>query len=124
MFQFPSFPAHGYGFTMGFQGTTPGAFPHLRHLRIKACLATPRSFSQLCHVFHRLSTPKHPPWTLSYLVLIFYALDLDHTFLPDFQRPALRNTPAKPPSLSVQGVVEATGLEPVTFALQTQCSSN
>ncbi len=30
-------------------------------------------------------------------------------------------TPIPTPS---RGLVEATGLEPVTFALQTQCSSN
>lgn len=60
---------HGYGFTVGCQGTTPGAFPHLRDPRIKACLAAPRGLSQLCHVFRRLSTPKHPPRTLSCLVL-------------------------------------------------------
>ena len=80
MFQFPSFPTHGYVFTMSFQGTTPGAFPHLRNLRIKACLATPRSFSQLSHVFHRLSTPKHPPCTLSCLVCDLYALDFGLIF--------------------------------------------
>ena len=41
-----------------------------RHLRIKACLATPRSLSQPCHVFHRFLTPKHPPYTLCSLTAI------------------------------------------------------
>ena len=64
MFQFPPFPAHGYGFTMGCRGMTLGALPHLRNPRINACLAAPRGISQLCHVFLRLWTPDHPPCTL------------------------------------------------------------
>ncbi len=67
MFQFPSFPAPGYGFTRNCTGITPCALPHLRDPRIKACLTASRGLSQLCHVFLRLSTPKHPPCTLSCL---------------------------------------------------------
>ena len=54
MFQFPSFPTHDYGFTMGCRRMTTGALPHLRNPRVTACLAATRGLSQLCHVFHRL----------------------------------------------------------------------
>ena len=39
-----------------------------------ACLAAPRSFSQLCHDLHRLWTPRHPPCTLSSLTTLFIEL--------------------------------------------------
>src|SRR5262245_49814326 len=38
-----------------------------RDLRIKACLAAPRSLSHPRHVFHSFSAPRHPPYTLSSL---------------------------------------------------------
>jgi hypothetical protein len=78
MFQFPAFPAQSYVFTMGCSGMTPNAFPHLRNPRINACLTASRGLSQLCHVFHRLLTPKHPPCTLSYLVYLLRSI-LDYT---------------------------------------------
>ena len=37
------------------------------HLRVSAWLAAHRSFTQPSHVLHRLSTPEHPPITLSNL---------------------------------------------------------
>ena len=46
-----------------------GRFPDLGDLRIKACLAAPRSLSQPSHVLHRLWTPRHPPYTLSSLTI-------------------------------------------------------
>lgn len=79
-------PPHGYGFTVGSWSTTSMAFPHLRNPWIKACLAAPQGLSQLCHVFHRLSTPKHSPCTLLRLVLFSLRSRLVH-LLPDFQRP-------------------------------------
>ncbi len=51
----------------------------------------------------------------------FLALDLlDRCFSPDFQGSESRHGEFR----GLPPVVEATGLEPVTFALQTQCSSN
>lgn len=50
---------------------SPGRFPDLGDLRIKACLAAPRSFSQLNHVLRRLWTPRHPPCTLRSLTTLF-----------------------------------------------------
>ena len=66
MFQFPAFPP-----LARFQEMIPGRFPDLGDLRIKACLAAPRSFSQLSHDLHRLWTPRHPPCTLSSLTTLF-----------------------------------------------------
>ena len=37
------------------------------NLRVKGWLAPHRSLSQLPHVLHRLSMPRHPPKTLDYL---------------------------------------------------------
>ena len=37
------------------------------YLRVNAWLAAYRSFTQPSHVLHRLSTPEHPPNTLSNL---------------------------------------------------------
>ena len=62
MFQFPAFPT-----LSRYQEINPGRFPDLGDLRITACLAAPRSFSQLSHVLRRLWTPRHPPYTLSNL---------------------------------------------------------
>ena len=85
-FSSPRSLPHGYGFTMGCRGTTPGAFPHLRNPRINACLAAPRGLSQLCHVFLRLWTPDHPPCTLLCLDLLSRSIFFDERFLPCFQR--------------------------------------
>ena len=50
---------------------SPGRFPDLGDLRITACSAAPRSFSQLGHVLLRLWTPRHPPCTLCSLTTLF-----------------------------------------------------
>lgn len=65
MFQFPTFPSLARRWDI-----TPNRFPDLGHLRVKACLAAHRSFSQLNHVLRRLWTPRHPPYTLSNLPII------------------------------------------------------
>ena len=39
-----------------------------RDLRIKGCLAPPRSLSQLYYVFHRHKEPRHPPYALNFLL--------------------------------------------------------
>ena len=80
MFQFPAFPA-----LSRHQEMNPGRFPDLGNLRIKAYLAAPRSFSQLCHVLRRLWTPRHPPCTLRSLTTLFLELDvLDFAVIPRF----------------------------------------
>ncbi len=66
MFQFSAFPT-----LTGRWEINPIRFPYLGNLRIKAHLAAPRSFSQLCHDLLRLWTPRHPPYTLRSLT---YAL--------------------------------------------------
>ena len=48
-------------------GDEPRPVSGFGHLRVKAWLAAHRSLSQPSHVLHRLSTPRHPPGTLSNL---------------------------------------------------------
>ena len=52
-------------------GDESQAVSRFGHLRIKACLAAPRSFSQPNHVLHRPWTPRHPPCTLRSLTTLF-----------------------------------------------------
>ena len=149
MFQFPAFPT-----LSRHQEMNPGRFPDLGHLRIKARLAAPRSFSQLCHALHRLWTPRHPPCTLCSLTTLFLYCVVLHV-LPIhlyFQRTRsatradrllyfsfqsgpcaasaaawYHDVPAWLPELptaSSRGMVEATGFEPTTAWLQTRCSTN
>ena len=48
-------------------GDEPRPVSGFGNLRVKVWLATHRSLSQPSHVLHRLSTPRHPPGTLSNL---------------------------------------------------------
>jgi hypothetical protein len=48
-------------------GHDPSRVSPFGHLRVKGWLAPHRSFSQLPHVLHRLSIPRHPPSTLLHL---------------------------------------------------------
>lgn len=54
------------------------------HLRVNAWLAAHRSFTQPSHVLRRLSTPEHPPITLSNLTTfteenrVALEINLDH----------------------------------------------
>ena len=48
-------------------GDEPRPVSGFGNLRVKVWLATHRSISQPSHVLHRLSTPRHPPGTLSNL---------------------------------------------------------
>jgi hypothetical protein len=66
MFQFPAFPP-----LARCQEMSPGRFPDLGDLRITACSAASRSFSQLSHVLLGLWTPRHPPCTLCSLTTLF-----------------------------------------------------
>ena len=66
MFQFSAFPPFSR-----LQEMNLGRFPDLGDLRIIACLAAPRSLSQLCYVLRRLWTPRHPPCTLQNLTFLF-----------------------------------------------------
>lgn len=79
MFQFPAFPPY----MVRRREMSPARFPDLGHLRIKACLAAPRSFSQLSHDLHRLWTPRHPPYTLISLTTLLFS------WLPTFSQSTL-----------------------------------
>ena len=48
-------------------GDEPRPVSGFGHLRVNAWLAAHRSLTQPSHVLHRLSTPRHPPGTLSNL---------------------------------------------------------
>ena len=90
MFQFPAFPP-----LARFQEMIPGRFPDLGDLRIKACLAAPRSFSQLSHDLHRLWTPRHPPCTLSSLTTLFLNSFVVGHYIPN--SPCFQRTPRVSP---------------------------
>jgi hypothetical protein len=68
MFQFPTLLS-----LAGYWGL-PQSVSGFGHLRVKVCLATHRSFSQLNHVLHQLWTPRHPPYTLSNLPIISFSV--------------------------------------------------
>ena len=143
MFQFPAFPT-----LSRHQEMNPGRFPDLGHLRIKARLAAPRSFSQLCHALHRLWTPRHPPCTLGSLTTLFVLRGAPRSFYsPCFQRSRHTTRAGRCSFPSRSGascdgesavcdalavthwrrgleLVEATGFEPTTAWLQTRCSTN
>jgi hypothetical protein len=69
MFQFSSFASATYGFSRGCRSILRPV-SGFGHLRINAWLAAPRSLAQPSHVLRRLSTPKHPPDTLSNLTTL------------------------------------------------------
>src|SRR5690606_24768450 len=84
------------------------------YLRIQACSAAPRSFSQPCHVLHRFLAPKHPPCTLG-------SLTTASSKQTDSQRTnsrPMRRSPAIriPPRSCVPGLEtgEHLGLQPQT----------
>ena len=125
-----------------------------RHLRIKACLAAPRSLSQPRHVFHRFLAPKHPPNTLRSLTT--FILRQTHGLAENKPRSISKclfgsryhyqtiNFQRAQPHLTLrwetylscsgyadigslnvpQNLVEMIGIEPTTPALQRQCSPN
>ena len=85
MFQFPAFPTLARR-----QEISPGRFPDLGDLRIKARLTAPRSLSQLCHALRRLWIPRHPPYTLCSLTTHFVLRDVHvHSTTPCSQRTVL-----------------------------------
>ena len=104
----------------------PNRFPDLGDLRVRACLAAYRSFSQLNHVLHQLWTPRHPPYTLSNLPIILYSVryQVFPIHLVFKERPELGSRLNLLSTDDVSGVVEAKGLEPTTAWLQTRCSTN
>ena len=136
MFQFPPFPRPPYGFRRAFRGMTPGAFPHLRDPRIKACLRLPEAYRSYATSFvgsrrqgiHR--TPFSCLATRS--ILVAGSMFSLRTSLSKIDAPPPRSAQATRPrhgrglaigSPDPRLVVEATGFEPTTFWLQTRCST-
>ena len=77
MYQFPSFPTRHYVFMTGSWGK-PHAVSRSRKSPGQSLLAAHRSLSQLNHVLHRLSAPRHPPCALCSLTLSSLARVLGH----------------------------------------------
>ena len=107
-------------FNMGCRGIATAGFP-IRKSPDHCLLAAPRSLSQLRHVLHRLSTPRHPPEALSSLTKLVYT----KRYAPDFaifscQRSQKNQKPGS--KARFHSLVEITGLEPVTFCVQGRCS--
>lgn len=63
MFQFPRFPSLPYLFRQGYQGITPGGFPHSGTPGSTPACGYPRHFVA-CHALLRLPAPRHPPCAL------------------------------------------------------------
>ena len=71
MFQFPAFASHGLYIQprmTGFGCPFPSGFP-IRRSRDYRLLDTCPGLIAVRHVLHRLSTPRHPPYTLSNLTI-------------------------------------------------------
>ena len=99
MFQFPAFASYTYGFSAEYLTDARWVSP-FGHLRINACLSTPRSFSQTTtsfiasscqgiHRMHLITWPYNPKTQLSYKIPNDYpSLDifssLEHSY---FKRP-------------------------------------
>jgi hypothetical protein len=64
MFQFPGFASTPYVFRRRYRQS--GGFPHSDIHGSKDARSSPRLFAA-CHVFHRLSVPRHPPDALKTL---------------------------------------------------------
>ncbi len=80
------------------------------HLRIKDCLASPRSLSQPRYVLHRLLESRHPPYALTFLLgtvkitLSPTMLDGRGTTYINFDRGNHRTAPIIPTVRRFQGV--------------------
>ena len=106
----------------------PGLFPRrvtpFGYLRIYAFRQLPGAFRSL-HVLHRLLAPRHPPCTLSSLtaliLVLMRTLGLADSGESDLAIPLFHCQRA---SGLTAPLVEITGVEPVTSALQRQRSPN
>ena len=70
MVQFPSFAIVSYGFRHDCQGMTPGGLPHSEIPDSKCAYHSSRLIA-VSHVLHRLHMPRHPPYAVTCLTLIY-----------------------------------------------------
>jgi hypothetical protein len=63
MFQFPRFPPHTYGFSVGYDGMTRRTLPHSGIPGSTPADGSPRLLAAY-HALHRLLAPRHPPCAL------------------------------------------------------------
>ena len=66
MVHFPTLPSTAYVFSRGYQGITPGGFPHSEIAGSKPVCGSPTLIAAY-HVLHRLLVPRHSPCALSSL---------------------------------------------------------
>jgi hypothetical protein len=76
---------------------------------------SPRIFA-VCRVLHRHSVPRHPPYALNFFYILFFTLSHFYSLLKDHTQKF-----CLVPSVDL---VEDTGLEPVTSALQRRRSTS
>ena len=69
MFQFSSWATHAYRFSKSQLDITPTRFPDSDISGSQLVDSSPE-LNAVCHVFHRLLTPEHPPYTLMNLTTI------------------------------------------------------
>jgi hypothetical protein len=74
-FSSPSFPSMRYGFTHGYAGFSLRGFPHSDIHGSKPACGSPWLFAAY-HVLHRLPVPRHSPFALSSLTLLYFCLVL------------------------------------------------
>ena len=106
----------------------------------QSVLTAPRGFSQLCHVLHRLMSPRHPPVALEYLIPIYFSppfrmrgMNIRRLYHPQgtrlsknkkflfWRHGCLRILENTTPDQSP--MVGPGGLEPPTPALSRRCSN-
>src|SRR5258706_13975663 len=106
---------------------TLAGFPHSDILGSKPVCGSPRLFAA-CHVLHRRSAPRHPPFTLSSLAIKYLKREslrfirycvLDSVFK---DRAPAGGFPFRPARAEDQFLVELIGLEPTTYGFQSRRS--
>ena len=111
---------------------TPEGLPHSEIPGSVPVCGSPRLIAA-CHVLHRFSAPRHPPYTLSSLTIkylrresfsIYPTLLSKILITADQKAPRRRSQGASSSALSDQPLklVELTGIEPATYGLQSRRS--
>jgi hypothetical protein len=73
MFQFPSFASMTYAFSHGYLALPQVGSPIRKSPGQSLFSGSPKLIAA-SHVLHRLPTPRHPPFALSSLAIIYYGI--------------------------------------------------
>ena len=79
MFQFPGFPYAYYVFICVYRRITNGEFPHSDICGSLLICSSPQLFAA-CHVLLRRLVPRHPPYALLRLIVVFAFIFLSQFF--------------------------------------------